>query len=170
MYFKEILNLNKDECGLMDFNELTNLLPCTPKEVVKQFFYDHGRKCEFQEQYSNLNIKKLNWSIIEIKANDIVKCSCYEDYIEYVDEICNRLDKFEEEAFSCIDIRDEVVKNWEKKSTWLKKPIFLDASLINKSNKLHLVEGHTRLGILKGLLSKGLINQDTTHKVWFGKY
>ena len=34
MYFQELLNLKKDECGLMDFNELLNLLPNTPEDVL----------------------------------------------------------------------------------------------------------------------------------------
>ena len=170
MYFEELLNLKKDECGLMDFNELLNLLPNTPEDVLSQFFYDHGRNCDFQEQYAHLEINKLKWREIELKADEIIKCSFYEHYSDYIFEVSERLNKFKEEDFFCIDIRKEVVDNWEKEKTWLKIPIFLDAKLLEKSNKLHLVEGHTRFGILKGLLSKKIISKDSIHKIWFGEY
>ena len=80
------------------------------------------------------------------------------------------MNKFEKEDFFCIDIREKVVNNWKIKKTWLRTPIFLDAKLLEKSNKLHLVEGHTRFGILKGLLLKKIIGKDSIHKVWFGEY
>jgi hypothetical protein len=170
MYFEELLILKKDECGLMDYNELLNLLPNTPEDVLSQFFYDHGRNCYFQEQYSHLEINKLKWREIELKADEIIKSSFYESYSNYIIEVSGRLNKFEKEDFFCIDIREKVVNNWKKEKTWLKSPIFLDAKLVAKSNKLHLVEGHTRFGILKGLLSKKIISKDSIHKVWFGEY
>lgn len=170
MYFQELLNLKKDECGLMDFNELLKLLPNTPEDVLSQFFYDHGRKHDFQSQYSHLEINKLKWREIELKADEIIKSSFYESYSNYIIEVSERLNKFEKEDFFCIDIREKVVNNWKEERTWLKSPIFLDAKLVAKPNKLHLVEGHTRFGILKGLLSKKIISKDSIHKVWFGEY
>ncbi len=170
MYFQELLNLKKDECGLMDFNELLNLLPNTPEDVLSQFFYDHGRNCDFQEQYGHLEITKLKWKEVELKADEIIKSSFYEDYSDYIIGVSERLNKFEKEDFFCIDIREKVVNNWKIKKTWLRTPIFLDAKLLEKSNKLHLVEGHTRFGILKGLLSKKVISKNSIHKIWFGEY
>ncbi len=170
MYFKDLLKLEKNEYGLMDYDELSDLLSPMPKEVLKQFCYDHGHKFEFQEQYSHLKINKLKWKEIEVKASDLINCSMYDEFSEYVNEVISRLDNFEKESFNCIDIRHKVITSWKEELTWLASPVFINASLLNKSNSLHLVEGHTRLGILKGLIKKKIVNNNSLHKIWFGDY
>ena len=72
--------------------------------------------------------------------------------------------------WDCIDTRQEVVKYWRENNTWLRKPIFINASLIKKDNKFHLVEGHTRVGILKGAVQNGILDIESTHEIWYGNY
>jgi hypothetical protein len=52
-------------------------------------------------------------------------------------------------------------------------PVFLNHNveiklLPSPKKELHLVEGHTRLGMLKGLIEKGLLSENSIHKVWVG--
>jgi len=51
-------------------------------------------------------------------------------------------------------------------------PIFLDENVeINMKDrkKLHLVEGHTRLGILRGLIDNDGLEKNSLHRCWIGK-
>ena len=59
---------------------------------------------------------------------------------------------------------DQTVVHWQHNHTWKRSPIFLELDF-----KLHLLEGHSRFGFLKGLVSNGLISNNKTHKVWLAK-
>lgn len=58
----------------------------------------------------------------------------------------------------------QTVMYWEHNRTWKRAPLFLELDY-----RLHLIEGHSRFGCLKGLVSKGLIPKNKTHKVWLAK-
>jgi hypothetical protein len=50
----------------------------------------------------------------------------------------------------------------------MRSPVLIKGALVGRSSKLHLVEGHTRLGTLLGLLSAGVIAPESRHLVWVG--
>ncbi|RXJ69330.1 hypothetical protein CRV08_04800 [Halarcobacter ebronensis] len=170
MLFKDLLKLKKDYVGLVNYYELRNLLPETPEEVLEQFFYDHGQNGGFQNQYSNIDINKLKWCKKKAKAKDIIECSIYERFYPWVNSVSERLKYFEKNSYSCIDVRKDVVDYWSKNYTWMKAPIFLEGKILDSKKKIHLVEGHTRLGILIGLLNNKIIEKNTLHEIWYGSY
>jgi hypothetical protein len=87
--------------------------------------------------------------------------------------LCENLEgggeRLREKGWSCIDVRTEVVAHWQEHRTWLSPPVFLDGTLVGSENPYRLVEGHTRVAILKGLLEHGLIEPDSTHRIWYGQ-
>ena len=66
----------------------------------------------------------------------------------------------------CIDPRDAVVSHWKKHSTWVAPPVFLQ-NVVNLG-PLRLIEGHTRLGTLRGTLEHGVISAESLHSAWVG--
>jgi hypothetical protein len=171
MKFSDIMNLHfEDLGGRPDYNSLKKLLPNVPEDVFIQFFYDHGRKSEFQLQYSTLEILNIKWIDTKLTVNELLNLSIYSGFIDWVETVENRAKKCNINNFNSIDIRKEVVKHWQNNYTWIKPPILILGNIINSSRKYHLVEGHTRIGTLKGLFNQGLLKNTQTHKVWLGKY
>jgi transcriptional regulator GlxA family with amidase domain len=56
--------------------------------------------------------------------------------------------------------------DWKKHSTWVAPSVFLQN--VGNLGPLHLVEGHTRLGTLRGTLEHGLISAESLHSAWVG--
>lgn len=142
----------------------------TPIEVLEQFYIDHGRKYDFQKQYSQIHISKLNWIKTNISAYEVNQCSTNDAFQSWIESVKKRTSHFNTDGWGCIDHRKEVVDCWMKNKTWLKKPIFLAGSLIDNQSKHHLAEGHTRIAILQGLLERGVINETSVHTIWLGSY
>jgi len=171
MYFKDILNFPSEELGgRPDYNLLKKALPDVPEDIFFQLFYDHGRNSQFQLQYANLLILDIRWIEIELTVDELIDLSIYNNFLDWVSTVENRTKNCTINDFSSIDKRIEVVKYWENNHTWIKSPILILGNLINSYKKYHLVEGHTRIGILKGLFKQGLLNNNQTHKVWLGSY
>jgi hypothetical protein len=171
MLFENLLDLKCDkDNGIIDRDELVKLFPNTPGDVITQLYSDHGRNEYFQVQYKNIDLQKIKWELKQVKAIELVKCSYYEEYQNWFEGRTHKLDNFNKKNWDCIDTRQEVVKYWRENNTWLRKPIFINASLIKKDNKFHLVEGHTRVGILKGAVQNGILDIESTHEIWYGNY
>lgn len=169
MKFKQLLNqpYNKNT-GQIDENVLARLLPETPPEVIRQFYVDHGRKDDFQSQYEDIEISKIHWAKVGLLAEDICQCSYYQRFSNWYNNVEQRALKLAKEGWSCIDCRSSVVKHWESERTWLTPPIFLRGSVLGSTSQLHLVEGHTRTGLLRGLVDAGVITPSSTHEIWLG--
>jgi len=78
MKFKELLLLPASYDKVIDILEISQRLPLTPREIISQFYAEHGSKEEFQEQYKELDLTKIHWEKILIEAESIINCSVYE--------------------------------------------------------------------------------------------
>lgn len=165
--FANLLEIKYDtDTGMIDASELAELLPATPL-AIREMLSDHGRNNAFQEQYRTIEISRLNWELVELEAGDILKCSIHDDFQRWVGDVSKRVDDFGDRGWRALDKRPEVTEHWQKHGTWSSPPIFLDAALIGGKG-IHLVEGHTRLGTLRGLVSAGLISARSRHVIWHG--
>jgi hypothetical protein len=166
--FSDLLQVKYDpNTAIVDGSELTELLPNAPAEIVLGLFSDHGRNSELQEQYGAVEISRLKWTRIELEAQDILKCSIHDGFLEWVNQVAERVDGFEARGWRAIDNRRDVTDHWRERQTWMSPPIFLDAALIGGEG-LHLVEGHTRVGAPRGLVSAGVISSRSRHTIWRG--
>ena len=138
-----------------------------PDSVIKQFYLDHHDKDSFIEFYGHIDLHTIKWTLIEVSTENILAiddAATYPDFIKDVSidiKYCNKI--------SDIDVRADVVHHWKNYATWKTPPIFLDGTKLKKpTKKLHLVEGHTRVGNLKGIFSKKLFKLADFHKIYYG--
>ena len=169
MLFKDLLNIkfNRND-NRVDEDTLKKLLPKTPKDIIEQFYSDHGRNEVFQSQYEKIDLLKVSWSKLSVRADTLSECSYYEGYNSV--EVCAEWAKaIVKDGWDYLDFYpDEVVDSWRNSKTWFRIPVFINGRLINRNNRYHLVEGHSRLGLLKGLLENGIIQNESTHDIWYG--
>ncbi|WP_156317097.1 hypothetical protein [Marinagarivorans algicola] len=165
MKFKELMNLSADQAGNIGIDELTLNLPNTPKDVLEQFYRDHGRKYQFQEQYAELDIHNLNWELVSLSFDEMSSASIFPNFQKWVNTCYMKSCRVSTDLnWKLIENTNKTVMHWKHNHTWIRSPIFLESDC-----KLHLVEGHSRFGCLKGLVSNDLISSNKTHKVWLAK-
>lgn len=169
MRFSDILALPYDRnTGKPDFEAVSRVLPDVPAEVLTQFFGDHGRNPDFQSQYADLDLGEVVWTKVRIPAFELIAASKYERFVPWFNSVVKRFTAFPEKGWLAIDRRRTVVEKWERNGTWAFPPVFLSGGLVGRGAKLHLVEGHTRLGTLAGAVNAGLVSPGSLHEIWHG--
>lgn len=169
MKFRDLLDLPYNERNeIIELEAILEALPNTPIEVAKQVYRDHGRNGEHQKEYGELDIGSLSWTKKDFSAADIQSCFMLSRFSEWPYSVSQRLDQFEQEGWKCIDVREDVWRHWEKYQTWVIEPVFVRRDLVGEEEGLHLVEGHTRVGVLRGLISRSLICGSSVHGIWYG--
>jgi hypothetical protein len=135
-----------------------------PDAVVEQFLFDHGRNSEFLIEYGHIELQDLAWELIGVAAEDFMTVTVCAEFRDWVDS-CERHFQFR------IDQRvSEERDSWREDGTWIVPPVLVDGSLVTpRSSTLRLIEGHTRLGILRGLLAAGIADPSHTHQAWVGR-
>lgn len=166
--FSDLLDLGKDSGDNINTDELECALPDTPDYIIENVYSHHGRKSEFQSQYGKVIISEVSWVKTELSADEILRCGHYGGFTRWVESVQSRLRSFETSGWPCIDLRNEIVEHWKEYRTWASPPIALQRSVIGKGDGLWLVEGHTRLGVLKGLVGRGIVDGNSRHEIWVG--
>ena len=143
-----------------------------PEDVMFQFYFDHSKKEEFIEQYGDLDLKHLRWRFESRTASELKNATIYGWYERWVEDVAKRFD--DNPTFEGAIIhheKKEIVQHWNNGGTWKTAPIYIQHSAMERPGPgIHLVEGHTRLGNLKGALNHDLINADSIHRIWLGSY
>ena len=171
MLFSDLPNLLNDG-ERIDANSLQRLLPVTPIDVITQVYSDHGLNGYFQYLYGNIEIDRLQWKEMSVEGRLIIKCSVNNEFIDYLLMTASKVDK---NTFNDLDGvlcgRYKEQGSWIKTHSWILPPVFIDPKIINITNKeLHLVEGHTRIGLLKGFIKCGFIAPEKCHRIYLGSY
>lgn len=169
MNFSDLLALPYDkQSGIIDLTAIRAALPNTPDGVAQQFYADHGRKDELQSVYGTLNIDRMKWTLITETAEILIASSMNPNFRRRFQSVGERASRFSEQNWKCIDTREKVQAHWAQYKTWLIPPVMLMGTLIRSDSHLHLAEGHTRLGLLAGLVEHGILSKKSTHSVWLG--
>ncbi len=169
--FSDLMKLKYNENSeTIDIPTLRVLLPDNPEEIIRDLYSDHGRKNSFQEQYSHIQISSLKWEKRKLKAKDILSCECFPNFSDWLNAVRRRASSFPEYGWNCIDVRPQVVAHWQECGTWLVPPIFIERRLLSDENGYWLVEGHTRVGTLKGLVEQSVISPHSIHEIFFADY
>jgi hypothetical protein len=165
----QTLPFNSDN-DLIKLESILSALPSTPFYIAEEFYQNFGRWEIHQYEYGKLEIGQIKWLNQYIRANEIQASFILPRFSDQVTDASKRLRKFLDQGWSCIDDRDDVVKCWQIHKTWLKPPIFIQRRLLGNGNEkgIHLLEGHTRVGILKGCLENLQISENSVHKIWIG--
>lgn len=169
MLFSSLMNLSYAESGRIELDALRQALPSTPEDILIQVYADHGRNCAFQKQYGHLDISRIEWQLDRLPAEEIVVCTVWRDFQNWFDSVAARVSAFAIQGWNCVDVRADVRLSWECERTWIKPPILLGGVLAPYAPRLHLVEGHTRIGLLRGLIAAGVLSGMSEHLVWIGR-
>ena len=171
MKFAALLQLPYDKnTGIVDLDDILAHLPNTPLEVAKQFFADHGRNGAFQAQYGRIDLNDIIWQRTDETASVLSKASVYPRFRNWFESVGRRAEAFAVQGWKCIDSRKPVQAHWKDHGTWLIPPVLLQGILVSSSSVYHLAEGHTRVGLLAGLASTGILAPESKHTIWLGTH
>ena len=167
--FADLLDLPYNpDTGKIDIQILRNLLPNAPESVLLQLFHEQGRNPDFQNQYKHLKLHDIYWSEVQLKATEIITCTVLPSCKRWFDEVGERTAEFPAKGWRCIDERKDVRTHWQKFETWLIPPVMLSSDIFSLGSALHLVEGHTRIGLLSGLVRNNVLQSASVHTVMLG--
>lgn len=141
-----------------------------PADVEQQFIQDHGNDARFLAEYGRLDLHAIAWERVVLPASTLIAASIKESCEQYLHGIRDDLRRYGLGYWEMHNVRAGDVAAWRSDGTWARSPIFLDEALLgaDRQEGLHLVEGHTRLGALWGLILRGEIDPQSTHEIWLG--
>jgi len=172
MKFNELETLPRikgEDC--LDTAALKALLPNTPDDVIEQFYSDHGLNPDFQEQYQGLDTSLLKWELVQLSASELISASVYDEFQQYFQTCTDKSRRVgTSENWHLLHNLECVYSYWEENKTWVRPPVLLKSGTLNDQQHLHLIEGHSRLGALKGLVLGKTLQECTSHSVWLGGY
>lgn len=169
MLFTELMGLVHDEHGRISVSELAKLMPGTPGEVLQDVYSDHGRNGDFQHLYGHWEVDRIVWRELQVRAAVLCTVSINPNFKRWFDAVKQRpLAGYAARKWSVIDKREDVVRHWRTYGTWKRTPVCVDESLVATQSRYHLVEGHTRLATLDGLVQVGAIKRESEHRIWLG--
>jgi hypothetical protein len=134
-----------------------------PDDVLEQFLFDHGDRSEFIDDYGGIDLHGITWRLETIPAaafhtmpTGASDAGCIESYAE--------------DPVHWVTIRPpEVGRYWEEHGTWLRPPLLIDRRLLASSDSgLQVLEGRTRVGVLRGRLRENLRVAPEQH-AWVGR-
>lgn len=169
MRLQEIMRFRRTSAGTVPLEVLHVLGLPMPDDVLEQFVFDHGTKGEFQEQYGGLDLHAVHWQQLALPASEILACSTYPRFAAFVEAIADRTRVVPEEGWGDLRLPPGAADRWRQYGTWMRPPVMMRGELAGSTAKLHLVEGHTRTGALRGLVESGVLTPSSVHQVWVGE-
>lgn len=133
-----------------------------PDDVLEQFLFDHGDNAAFVYDYGGVDLREITWELETIPAADFGEMPT-----GVSDAGC--IESFAQNPEHWVKVRPaEVGRHWEEHGTWMRPPILIDRRLLEPSAiGLQVLEGRTRVGILRGRLREGL-RVASRHRAWVG--
>jgi hypothetical protein len=140
-----------------------------PKEVFRQLMIDHSLTAFTQERFGHLNLHQIRWDEVTLPAIMIAAAS-YEHGSDNVGNSEHQTEQVPGSGWKPVTILSRRSKRrWQERRTWLDLPLFVEGSLVGLPAAMHLIEGHRRLGALRGLLKSGWLEPASEHRVWLGR-
>ncbi|MGC4808736.1 hypothetical protein [Micromonospora sp. DT233] len=138
-----------------------------PDDVLEQWLYEHSDYGPFLHDYVNVDLSRIKWNVEVISTTELIGMPT-----GLSDGDC--IDEFAKNPSHWISVRQHGVHIgvslcWEAHGTWKRWPILIDRSLLSSSaTGLQVVEGRTRVGILKGRCREGSLVAKS-HLAWVGR-
>lgn len=153
--------------GLSDFLRLRQVAQLGwPRDVVEQLLFDHAEHEAFHKDYGAIDLRQVVWCLQAIPVDvlmevptgwserDAIECFA-EDWEHWVS-----VRKYGEHV--------GVGQMWDVHGTWKRWPLLLDQSLLGQGRRgLQLIEGRTRVGVLRGRRRQGAFVAER-HLAWVG--
>lgn len=138
-----------------------------PDDVLEQWVFDHAGYGPFLNDYGDIDLSQIDWQVESLSVEDFLE-------MPTGPSDSNAIERYEADPDYSIGahthgIHMGVKLCWMTHGTWKRWPIVLARDLINPGDKsLQLVEGRTRVGILRGRLLRGQLIAER-HLVWIGR-
>jgi len=138
-----------------------------PADVLEQWLFDHAHYDGFLNDYGTIDLARIRWELEAISAEELAQMptgpsdrGAIEAYAAHPKHyINNRVG----------DIHAGVSLCWETHGTWKRWPVLIDRMLLTPATLgLQVVEGRTRVGVLKGLMREGGYVAKR-HLAWVGR-
>ena len=134
-----------------------------PHDVVRQWLWEHGSREEFLVDYGQLDLAAVHWSLELLPARLLAT-------LPTGPSDGNCIEAFAAHPEHWVGIRSvHVREGWDKRGTWIVPPVLLDATLLSDRGGLQVVEGRTRVGVLRGRLRNGSYVADRL-EAWVGRH
>ncbi|WP_406369688.1 hypothetical protein OG788_07760 [Streptomyces sp. NBC_00647] len=135
-----------------------------PDCVLEQFLYEHGGShLPFEEDYGHIDLEGITWRLEMISRTD------FRDMPTGASE-AGLIDHIAENPVYWVSVRPERIGcHWEDHGTWMRPPLLIDRRLLAPPDGgLQVLEGRTRVGVLRGRLREGL-KVAPCHQAWVGR-
>ncbi|MFE8965062.1 hypothetical protein [Streptomyces iakyrus] len=134
-----------------------------PDDVLQDFLFEHGDHGPFVDDYGHLDLSAVTWTLETIPAPDFHTMPTGESEAGLIEH-------FAQNPVYWASVKGpEVARHWEDHGTWRRAPLLIDRRLLNPSDSgLQVLEGRTRVGVLRGRLREQL-HVAPEHQAWVGR-
>lgn len=157
----------KSKCREVDkisYEKLSNYLPSMPENVVRALIQSFLNQNDTPREVLELNLSTIRWRNIEVTTEELINSECLDLLESQVSSLCDQSSDLDD--FTVLN--DSRYKGWNQNRTWRVPPIFIEGKLVSLQAKYFLLEGATRMGLLKGLDKNKDFSIKDTHLIWYG--
>ncbi|MGU3587414.1 hypothetical protein ACLBYD_30260 [Rhodococcus sp. C26F] len=138
-----------------------------PDDVLEQWLYDHADNSSFLHDYRSVDLSQIRWDVEAIPLKDFLTMQTGPTDDGYIDEIAADPDHWVQARQHGVHLG--VPQCWETHGTWKRWPILIDRELLDPpGHGLQVIEGRTRVGILKGR-HRNKKSVAERHLAWVGR-
>ena len=134
-----------------------------PEEVVRQMLWEHGETEHFLPDYGTLQLEQVSWTLEPVSRELLQGVPTGPSDQGAIEEYAKLPDYWAGKR------GEDVVDSWKMRGTWLVPPLLISTALLDSPSRgWQLIEGRTRVGILRGRAQRGLFVSDR-HDTWVGR-
>jgi len=138
-----------------------------PDDVLEQLLFDHASNAAFLDDYGRIDLATVGWDVKVVALADLLVMPTGASDADCIDEYAANPDHWVRVRNSGIHLG--VSECWETHGTWKRWPILIDRELLDPvGTGLQLVEGRTRVGVLRGRYRTGRFVAPR-HLAWVGR-
>ncbi|MGK5555045.1 hypothetical protein ACSNOI_25845 [Actinomadura kijaniata] len=138
-----------------------------PDDVLEQFLYDHASYEPFLCDYGHIDLSAVVWTLDEIPVEEFMRMPTGASDGDCIEEFAAAPDHWV--AVRNAGVHVGVAECWERRGTWKRSPILIDRMLLDPPGRgLQVVEGRTRVGVLRGRHRQGSVVAER-HLAWVGR-
>lgn len=138
-----------------------------PDDVLEQWLYHHADNSAFLRDYGDVDLSRIRWQVEAISTEEFIRIPTGPSDGDCIDEYAANPGHW-------INVRRHGVHMgvslcWDTHGTWKRWPILIDRLLLGcPGTGLQVVEGRTRVGVLKGRRREGALVAKR-HLAWVGR-
>lgn len=138
-----------------------------PADVVEQWLYDHADNGPFLHDYGRVELSSVTWDVEILSIESLLTIPTGPSDEGAIDDYASNPDHWISVRSGGVHLG--VAQCWQAHGTWKRWPILIERSLLGPSLRgLQVVEGRTRVGILRGRHRNGDFVAPR-HLAWVGR-